>query len=76
MTGVSLQSKLFALLSWAKELSSGLDIPWESALAFSLMFAAFPVVPGHTVPAYLRRTHLVEHTAVSLQSAFVMLPIH
>jgi hypothetical protein len=76
MTGVSLQSKLFAQLSWLKELFSGLDISWESVLAFSLMFAALPVVPGRTAPAYLRRTHLVEHTAVSLQSASVMLTIH
>jgi hypothetical protein len=76
MTGVSLQSKLFAQLSWPKRLFSGLDIPWESALAFSLMFAALPVVPGRTTPTYLRRAHLVEHTAVSLQSTSVLLPIH
>ncbi len=76
MTGVSLQSKLFAQLSWPKRLSPGLDIPWESALAFSLMFAALPVFPGRTALVYLRRAPLVEHTAVSLQSTSVMLAIH
>lgn len=69
MTGVGLQSKLFALLSWARELYSGLDIPWESDVAFSLMFAALPVVHGRAAPAYSRRTPLVEHTTVSLQRA-------
>ena len=42
MTDVSLQSKPFAQLSWPKELSPDLDILWESALAFFLMFAALP----------------------------------
>ncbi len=76
MTGVSLQSKLFALLSWPKGLSSGLDIPWESALAFSLVFAALPVFPGCTALVYSCRTPLEEHTTVSLQSTSVMLAIH
>ena len=76
MIGVSLQSKLFAQLSWPKGLFSGLDIPWESALAFSHMFAALPVFPGRTALAYSRGTPLIEHTAVSLQSTSVMLAIH
>jgi hypothetical protein len=76
MTGVSLQSKLFALLSWPKGLSSGLDIPWESSLASSRMFAALPVFPGRTALVYSRRTPLVEHTAVTLQSSSVKLAIH
>lgn len=76
MIGVSLQSKLFALLSWPRGLSSGHDIPWESTLAFPLMFAAIPVFPGRTALAYARRTPLVEYVTVSLQSSSVMLAMH
>ncbi len=76
MTGVCLQSKLFALLSWPKGLSSGLGIVWESTPAFSLVFAALPVLPGRTALVYSRRTPLVEHTIVSLQSTSVMLAMH
>jgi hypothetical protein len=54
----------------------GLNILWESALAFSLMFAALPVLPGRTALVYSRRTPLVEHATVSLQSISVMLAIH
>jgi hypothetical protein len=75
MTGVSLQSKLFAQLSWHKRLFSGFAIPWESSLAFSRMFAALPVFPGHTALAYSRGTPLVEHPVVSLQSTSVMFAI-
>ncbi len=73
MTDVSLQSKLFAQLSWPKGLSPGLDMPWESALAFSLVFAALPVFPGCTALAYSRRAPLIEHATVSLQRTSVML---
>ncbi len=76
MTGVSLQSKLLALLSWPKELSSGPGIPWKSAIAFSLVFAALPVLPGRTALVFSRRALLVEHAIVSLQSTSVMLAIH
>jgi hypothetical protein len=76
MTGISLQSKLFAQLSRLKGQSSGLDILWESALTFSLMFAALLIFPGCTALAYLRRTPLEEHVTVSLQSTSVMLAIH
>jgi hypothetical protein len=75
MTGVSLQSKLFAQLSWHKRLFSNLDLVWESALAFSRMFAAPPVFPGHTALAYSRGTPLVEHPVVSLQSSSVRFAI-
>ncbi len=73
MNGVSLQSKLLAQLSQLKGLFSGLDIPWESALAFSLMFAAIPIFPGCTALAYSRRAPLIEHATVSLQRSSDML---
>lgn len=76
MTGFSLQSILSALLSWPKGLSSGLDIPWESAFAFSLVFAALPVFAGRTGLVSLRWTPLVEHAIVSLQSTSAMSAIH
>ncbi len=60
MTGVGLQSQLFTLLSWPEWFSSGLDKTCESALAFSLLFAALPVLPGRTTPVSSYRTPLIE----------------
>ncbi len=76
MTGVSLQSKLLALLSWPKGLSSGPGIWWKSAIAFSLVFAALPVLPGRTALVFSCRALLVEHAIVSLQSTTAMLAMH